>query len=152
MPTRRNRNEFSSHTRSPHVMTGLYFFERLIVVDMLWPIVKIENDFGVAVGKETIDWVTRFITVVIDEMIDKLIQWKPRNVSLKNHCKSDRQWCCHPAGRSSKISSAVRGLSYLAEYNDSTSAYHVRPRCGRLTVAQHFKCWVGIRYEIKSPL
>src|SRR5438128_10799396 len=55
MFARRNRNEFSSHTRRPHVMTSLYFRKRLIVVDMLRPIVKIDNDFGVAVGKETID-------------------------------------------------------------------------------------------------
>jgi hypothetical protein len=36
-------------------MTGLYLLERLIVVDMLWPIVKIDNDFGVAVGQKTIN-------------------------------------------------------------------------------------------------
>ena len=55
MFSRRNSDELSSHARGPHVMTGLYFFECLIVVDMLWPIVKIDNDFGVAIGQKTID-------------------------------------------------------------------------------------------------
>ncbi len=36
-------------------MTGLYFLQRLIVIDVLWSIVKINNDFGVAIRKETID-------------------------------------------------------------------------------------------------
>jgi hypothetical protein len=66
-------------------MTGLYFLERLIVVDMLWPIIKIDNDFGVAIGKESIDRMTRMIALVIDETIDEVIEWKLRNVSLENH-------------------------------------------------------------------
>jgi hypothetical protein len=66
-------------------MTGLYFLERLIVVDMLWPIIKIDNDFRIAIGKESIDRMTRMIALVIDETIDEVIEGKLRNMSLKNH-------------------------------------------------------------------
>ena len=88
MLSRRNSDEPGSHTRRPHVMTGLYFLERLVVVDMLLPIVEIDNDLGVAIGQKTIDRMSRLIALVIDETIDKMIERKPRNVSLKNHCES----------------------------------------------------------------
>ena len=66
-------------------MTGLDFLERLVVVDILWPIVKVDNDFGVAVGEEAIDRMTRVIAVVIDEMIDESIERTPRDVCFENH-------------------------------------------------------------------
>ena len=66
-------------------MTGLYFLKRLIVVDILWPIVKVDNDLGVTIGKETIDRMIRVIAFVVDEMIDESIKRKPRNVSSENH-------------------------------------------------------------------
>jgi hypothetical protein len=62
-------------------MTGLYFLERLIVVDMLWPVVKINDDFRVAIGKETVDRMLGVIVLVINETIDKLIKWKSRSVT-----------------------------------------------------------------------
>ena len=66
-------------------MTGLNFLERQVVVDMLWPVVKIDDDLSVAVWQEPIDGVLRVIPLVINEMIDKLIKREPRDVSLENH-------------------------------------------------------------------
>ena len=66
-------------------MTGLYFLQRLIVIDVLWSIVEINNDFGVAIRKEPIDRMIRMIALVIDEAIDEVIEGETRNVSLKNH-------------------------------------------------------------------
>ena len=66
-------------------MTGLYFFKRLIVIDVLWSIIKINNDFSVAIRKKPIDRMTRMITLVINEAIDEVIEGKFRMVSFKNH-------------------------------------------------------------------
>ena len=66
-------------------MTGLYLFQCLIVVDVLRPIVKIDEDLRVAVRQESIDRVFRVIAFVIDKMIDEAAQRKPRDVPFKNH-------------------------------------------------------------------
>ena len=66
-------------------MTGLYFLQRLIVIDMLRSIVKINNDFGVAIRKETINGMIRMIALVINEAIDEVTKRKFRNVGPKNH-------------------------------------------------------------------
>jgi hypothetical protein len=66
-------------------MTGLYFLKRLIVIDVLWSIIKINNDFSVAIRKETIDGMIRMITLVIDKTIDEVTKRKFWNVGLKNH-------------------------------------------------------------------
>src|ERR1700738_1457879 len=112
MFARRNRDEFGSHTRRPHVMTGLYFLERLIVVDMLWPVVKIDNDFGIAIGQKTVDRMIRMIAFVIDKMIDKLIEWKPRDVSLKNHCQN---LDCNFDGRQSEAIDIIIQLTIMRQ-------------------------------------
>jgi hypothetical protein len=67
------------------MMAGLNFLERVVVVNVLRPIVKIENDFGVAVRQDAIDGVSRVVAFVIDEMIDEPVQRKSGNVGLKNH-------------------------------------------------------------------
>ena len=64
-------------------MARLDLFQRLVVVDVLRRVVKIENDFRVAVRQETIDRVLRVQAFVINEMIDKLIERKARDVSLR---------------------------------------------------------------------
>src|SRR5438552_3303298 len=117
MPSRRNRNVFSSHTRRPDVSAGLYFLERLIVVDVLWPIVKIDNDFGVAVWQETVYRMRGIVSIVVNEVVDKLIKRKPGNVSLENHLvmrlrnpvkapnmagRGSRRRYYHPSGRHRK--------------------------------------------------
>ena len=71
-------------------MTGLYFFKRLIVIDVLWSIIKINNDFSVTIRKKPIDGMTRMIALVIDKAIDEVIEGKTRNVGLKNHWR--RSW------------------------------------------------------------
>ena len=66
-------------------MTRLNLFQAFVVVNVLWPVVKIENDFSVAVRQEAIDRMGRIVTLVINKVIDKLIKWIPGNVSFKNH-------------------------------------------------------------------
>src|SRR6185369_11236565 len=72
------------------MMTSLNLFQSFVVVDVLRPVVKIENDFSVTVRHEAIDCVGRIVALVINEMIDKLIKWIPGNVGLKNHAKDFR--------------------------------------------------------------
>jgi hypothetical protein len=55
---------------------------------MLWPIVKVDNDFGVAVRQETVDRVLGVIAFVINEVIDKLSERGMGNMRLKNHCET----------------------------------------------------------------
>jgi uncharacterized FlaG/YvyC family protein len=74
-------------------MTRLNLFQRFVVVNVLRPVVKIENDFGVAVRQKTIDRVGRVVALVINKMTDKLIKRIPGNVSLENHAKD---FCLSP--------------------------------------------------------
>ena len=46
-------------------MARLYFLERMAVINILWSLVKIDNDFGVAIGQKTIDRMFRLIAFVI---------------------------------------------------------------------------------------
>ena len=69
------------------MMARLDLFERFIVVDVLRRIVKIENDFRVAVRQKTIDRVLGIQSFVINKVVDKLIQRKSGDVNLKNHLR-----------------------------------------------------------------
>ena len=68
-------------------MACLNLFQGFVVVNVLRPVVKIENDFSVAVRQEAIDRVGRVVAFVINKVIDKLIKWIPGNVSLEESCR-----------------------------------------------------------------
>ena len=67
------------------MMTRLNFLERFIVIDVLGRVVKIENNFRVAVRQEPIDRVLGVMTLDVHKILDKLTERGIRTVHLKNH-------------------------------------------------------------------
>src|SRR5687767_2011894 len=86
-------------------MTGLDLFERIVVVNVLRRIVKIENDFCIAVRQKAINRVLGIQSFVINKIVDKLIERKGGDVDLENH--------------SGLISRAKRSASYHIEVHRS---------------------------------
>src|SRR5262245_5415024 len=95
---------------------SLFLLQRLVVVDVLRPIVKIKNDFRVAIGQKAIDRMTRLVTVVIHEMIDEMVERKSRDVSFDDHQVVDNN-------------SPTKYRPIVSELG---------PLSGRLTIAHHF--------------
>ena len=67
------------------MMARLDFFERFVVVNVLRRVVKVENNFRVAVRQETTIKVHEVKALEVNEMLDKLIERKIRTVHLENH-------------------------------------------------------------------
>ena len=69
-------------------MTRLDFLQRLVVVDELRRVVKIDDDFRIAVGQEAIDLMFRIKPREVNEIVDKLIERKGGDVNLENHLRA----------------------------------------------------------------
>ena len=67
------------------MITRLDLFERVVVVDILRGVVKVDKYLGIAVWQEAIDLMRMLDTFVVDEYLDKLIEGKTRNVGTKDH-------------------------------------------------------------------
>jgi hypothetical protein len=66
-------------------MASLDLFQRVVVVDKLRSVVKIDQDLDITVRQKTIDSMSVLDSVEIDEQLDKLVQREAWKVRLMDH-------------------------------------------------------------------